>query len=55
MSSRATAVVLALFALGCTVGEGEGQVSSDHIWVAGCWDGAFEMSPDFFGANPDPG
>jgi len=49
------ACLLSLAPLGCTVGEGEGQVSSDHIWVAGCWDGAFELSPDFFGANPDPG
>ena len=47
--------LMALAQLGCTVGEGEGRVSSDHIWVAGCWDGPFELSPDFFGANPDPG
>ena len=49
------ACLLALAPLGCTVGEGEGRVSSEHIWVAGCWNGAFELSPDFFGANPDPG
>ncbi|HKO52572.1 MAG TPA: hypothetical protein VJV79_32920 [Polyangiaceae bacterium] len=49
------ACLWALAPLACTVGEGEGRVSSDHIWVAGCWDGAFELSPDFFGANPDPG
>jgi hypothetical protein len=49
------ACLLALAPLGCTVGEGEGRVSSEHIWVNGCWNGAFELSPDFFGANPDQG
>ncbi|MEI9953379.1 MAG: hypothetical protein WDO74_31485 [Pseudomonadota bacterium] len=49
------ACLLALAPLGCTVGEGEGRVSSEHIWVAGCWNGAFELNPDFFGANPDEG
>ena len=53
--ARMAACVLALTPLGCTVGEGEGSVSSDHIWVAGCWNGAFDLKPDFFGANPDPG
>jgi len=47
--------LLALASLGCTVGEGEGRVSSDHIWVAGCWNGAFDLNPDFFGVNPDQG
>ncbi|HEY3253623.1 MAG TPA: hypothetical protein VGJ91_06730 [Polyangiaceae bacterium] len=49
------ACLLALAPLGCTVGEGEGRVSSDHIWVSGCWNGAFDLNPDFFGANPDQG
>lgn len=51
----AAACLLALGPLGCTVGEGEGRVSSDHIWVAGCWNGAFDLKPDFFGVNPDQG
>jgi len=49
------ACLLALGPLGCTVGEGEGRVSSDHIWVAGCWNGPFDLKPDFFGVNPDQG
>ena len=49
------ACLFALAPLGCTVGEGEGSVRSDHLWVSGCWNGAFDLSPDFFGANPDPG
>ena len=52
MSSRATAVVLALFALGCTVGEGEGWVRSDRLYVEDCWNGPFDLDPDFFAANP---
>jgi hypothetical protein len=39
--------------LGCTVGQGEGHVKSDHLYVNGCWNGPFDLSPDFFGANPD--
>jgi hypothetical protein len=50
------ALCLGLLApLGCTVGEGEGSVTSDDLYVNGCWDGAFDLRPDFFGANPDPG
>jgi hypothetical protein len=51
----AAACLLALGPLGCTVGEGEGRVSSGHIWVAGCWNGPFDLKPDFFGVNPDQG
>ncbi len=50
------ALCLALLTpLGCTVGEGEGDVTSDMLHVADCWDGPFDLGPDFFGANPDPG
>jgi len=49
------ACLLSFAALGCTVGEGEGRVSSKHIWVKGCWNGPFDLKPDFFGANPDEG
>ncbi len=45
--------VLALAPLACTVGEGEGAVKSDHLYVDGCWNGPFDLDPDFFGANPD--
>ena len=54
-AARLAVAVVALAPLGCTVGEGEGRVSSDHIWVKGCWNGAFDLNPDFFGANPDEG
>lgn len=37
---------------GCTVGEGEGEVSSDRLYIKGCWNGPFDLNPDFFAANP---
>ena len=52
---RFAACALVLAPLGCTVGEGEGRVQSDNLYVNGCWNGAFDLSPDFFGANPDQG
>lgn len=49
------ALITVLFAglLGaCTTGEGEGVVRSDKLFVRDCWDGEFDLKPDFFGANP---
>ncbi len=37
---------------GCTVGEGEGSVRSDQLFIEDCWDGPFDLQPTFFGANP---
>lgn len=37
----------------CTVGEGEGYVTAKPtLFIEDCWDGPFELRPDFFGANP---
>jgi hypothetical protein len=36
---------------GCTVGEGKGEVTSEHLVVKDCWEGAFDLGPTFFGAN----
>jgi hypothetical protein len=49
--TRFGAVPLVLFALGCTVGEGEGWVKSERLFVEECWSGPFDLGPDFFGAN----
>jgi hypothetical protein len=49
--ARALAIALALAAAGCTVGEGEGWVKSDKLFVEKCWDGPFDLGPDFFAAN----
>jgi hypothetical protein len=43
---------LALVGSACTLGEGEGEVSSDKLHVAGCWNGQFQLRPDFFAAIP---
>ena len=37
---------------GCTTGEGSGAVMSDRLFVDNCWNGPFDLRPDFFGANP---
>jgi hypothetical protein len=49
----ALAVVLAVSAasLGCTVGEGEGWVRSERLYIEDCVNGRFDLGPDFFGAN----
>jgi hypothetical protein len=47
-------VAPALFTLACNVGEGEGWVRSDKLFIAQCWNGPFDLSPDFFAANPSP-
>lgn len=51
--SRLFALLLAgASLLGCTVGEGRGEVTSDRLYIEGCWDGPFDLNPDFFAANP---
>jgi len=47
----AVALVLALVSVGCTVGEGDGWVRSDRLYVDECWNGPFDLGPDFFAAN----
>ena len=46
------AVSLALAAPACGLGEGEGEVSSDKLYVSECWNGQFQLRPDFFAAGP---
>jgi hypothetical protein len=45
------AFVLAL-GTGCTVGDGHGTVTSERLYLQGCWNGSFNLQPDFFAANP---
>jgi hypothetical protein len=42
----------ALHAACVSVGEGEGEVVSDHLFARDCWDEAFDLKPDFFAADP---
>ena len=41
-----------LSSAGCTVGDGSGSVKTDRLYVQGCWNGPFDLKPDFFAANP---
>jgi len=45
-------IVAALSALACTTGEGTGWVSTERLFVEECWNGKFNLAPDFFGAIP---
>jgi len=48
----------ALFVLpictGCSLGEGEGDVKSDALIAKDCWEGEYDLQPDFFAAVPVP-
>lgn len=46
------AAALGCWVSGCSVGEGEGFVHSDVLFVNECYRGEFNLQPDFFGANP---
>ncbi|EYF04427.1 hypothetical protein [Chondromyces apiculatus] len=43
---------LALAAAGCSLGQGEGKVSSDRLVAHECWDTTYDLQPDFFAAVP---
>lgn len=48
---RLVPLLLALASFGCTVGEGKGWVKSDRLYIEDCWNGPFDLGPDFFGAD----
>jgi hypothetical protein len=49
------ALCLVVLAPACTTGEGQGEVTSERLFVRDCWDGPFRLQPTFFGANPSRG
>ena len=51
MRHLAPLLALGAASLGCSVGEGEGWVHSDQLYVETCVNGEFDLGPDFFGAN----
>ncbi len=54
-ASRAVLVGLAATAsltASCAQGVGEGSVKSEQLYVRNCWNGPFDLGPNFFGANP---
>ena len=38
---------------GCGTGEGVGQIHSDALHMENCWDGPFDLNPNFFGGVSD--
>jgi hypothetical protein len=44
--------VTASLVTACTQGAGEGSVRSDQLYIRNCWNGPFDLGPNFFGANP---
>lgn len=51
LSAAALATLLVGLSPACSQGEGEGRITGT-LNVPSCWSGAFELSPDFFGAVP---
>jgi hypothetical protein len=49
---RLVFVGLAWLACGCTTGEGNGDVTSEQLYVRDCWNGEFDLQPTFFASNP---
>jgi hypothetical protein len=49
---RGALLALLPSALGCTVGDGEGSVETSRLYLKECWNGPFDLKPDFFAANP---
>lgn len=52
MIARVALAMGASGAMGCTVGEGTGAVGSERLYIEDCWNGPFDLRPDFFAANP---
>jgi tRNA-specific 2-thiouridylase len=53
--STAAAAVLGLAGAvlaGCSLGDGTGEVFSDHLIAPECWDDRYDLGPDFFAAVP---
>jgi hypothetical protein len=51
LTALALAGLLPLSA-GCTVGDGKGFVETDRLYLKECWNGPFDLQPDFFAVNP---
>lgn len=52
MRSLFALTVLSLALGACSTGEGQGSVRSDRLFVKNCWDGPFDLQPDFFATIP---
>lgn len=45
-------LALAMATTACSVGEGEGEITSERLFASGCLDGPFDLEPNFFAAQP---
>ena len=52
MLKKSLAIALLPTIAGCSTGEGKGSVISDRLFVRDCWNGSFDLQPDFFASNP---
>src|SRR5689334_1104581 len=41
-----------LFGSACSLGDGTGEVRSDNLIAKDCWQGEYDLQPDFFAAEP---
>jgi hypothetical protein len=42
----------ALLSLGCSLGQGDGEVHSERLFARDCWYESYDLQPDFFAAVP---
>lgn len=52
MLLAASAALMVAASPGCSLGEGEGEVFSEHLIADSCWNDRYDMGPDFFAADP---
>jgi hypothetical protein len=52
MLRRWLPLLCSLAGFGCAAAEGEGDVTSERLYVEDCWNGPFDLNPNFFAANP---
>lgn len=50
--AAAIVAVIAPFEVGCSLGQGTGQVHSDQLQIPDCWCNSYDLGPDFFAAVP---
>ncbi|MCS6899715.1 MAG: hypothetical protein RMJ98_08595 [Myxococcales bacterium] len=49
---KAVGPLMMLVLVSCSVGEGQGEVTSDRLLAKGCFDGPYRLKPTFFATSP---
>jgi hypothetical protein len=47
----ASILIASTLPMACSIGEGDGTIQSEKLFMAGCWDGPLDLQPTFFSAN----